>query len=253
MKKIIKLLSVCALTFSMANADVNLYGPGGPHTALKDVANKYTEKTGVKINVNFGPQATWMDKAKENADILFGASDQSALAIASDFEKDFDVHKIKPLYFREAIILTQKGNPLKIKGLKDLTKKGVRIVVPEGAGKSNTSGTGVWEDMIGRTKDIKTIQNFRSNIVAFVPNSGSAKKLFAQDKADAWITWIDWSKSNPDLGSAVAIEKDLVVYRTLNVVAKENSDKEVYDFIAYLESKEAKEIFKKYGWKESAN
>ena len=119
------------------------------------------------------------------------------------------------LYFREAIIFTQKGNPLKIKGLKDLANKKVRIVVPEGARKSNTSGTGVWEDMIGRTQDIKTIQNFRNNIVAFVPNSGSARKLFAQDQADAWITWIDWSKSNPDIGTAVAIEKDLVVYRTL--------------------------------------
>lgn len=45
--------------------------------------------------------------------------------------------------------------------------------------------------MIGRTQDIKTIQNFRNNIVAFVPNSGSARKLFAQDQADDWITWID--------------------------------------------------------------
>ncbi|OWK85914.1 accessory colonization factor AcfC [Campylobacter jejuni] len=250
MKKIITLFGACALAFSIANADVNLYGPGGPHTALKDIASKYSEKTGVKVNVNFGPQATWFEKAKKDADILFGASDQSALAIASDFGKDFNVSKIKPLYFREAIILTQKDNPLKIKGLKDLANKKVRIVVPEGAGKSNTSGTGVWEDMIGRTQDIKTIQNFRNNIVAFVPNSGSARKLFAQDQADAWITWIDWSKSNPDIGTAVAIEKDLVVYRTFNVVAKEGASKETQDFIAYLSSKEAKEIFKKYGWRE---
>ena len=249
MKKIVSLFSACALAFSIANADVNLYGPGGPHTALKDVASKYTEKTGVKINVNFGPQATWFEKAKEDADILFGASDQSALAIASDFGKDFNISKIQPLYFREAIILTQKGNPLKIKGLKDLANKKARIVVPEGAGKSNTSGTGVWEDMIGRTQDLKTIQNFRNNIVAFVPNSGSARKLFSQNQADAWITWNDWSKSNPDMGTAVAIEKDLVVYRTFNVVAKEGSDKEVQDFISYLNTEEAKKIFKKYGWR----
>ncbi|EPI0751057.1 accessory colonization factor AcfC, partial [Campylobacter jejuni] len=52
MKKIITLFGACALAFSMANADVNLYGPGGPHTALKDIANKYSEKTGVKVNVN---------------------------------------------------------------------------------------------------------------------------------------------------------------------------------------------------------
>ncbi|EAK0979801.1 AcfC family glycoprotein adhesin PEB3 [Campylobacter lari] len=249
MKKILSLFGACAIFVSLANADINLYGPGGPHTALKDAASKYSEKTGVKINVNFGPQATWFEKAKKDADILFGASEQSALAIASDFGKDFDVNKIKPLYFREAIILTQKGNPLKIKGLKDLADKKVRIVVPEGAGKSNTSGTGVWEDMIGRTKNIQTIANFRSNIVAFTPNSGSARKLFAENKADAWITWIDWSKSNPDIGTAVAIEKDLVVYRTLNVVAKENSSKEVQDFINYLSSDEVKEIFAKYGWR----
>ncbi|MBK1971890.1 extracellular solute-binding protein [Campylobacter sp. TTU_617] len=250
MKKIISLFGAIALALSVANADINLYGPGGPHTALKDVGAKYTEKTGIKVNVNFGPQATWLEKAKNDADILFGASDQSALAIASDFDKEFNIKDIKPLYFREAIILTQKGNPLHIKGLKDLAKKEVRIVVPEGAGKSNTSGTGVWEDMIGRTKNIKMIQDFRKNIVAFVPNSGSAKKLFAENKADAWITWIDWSKSNPDIGTAVQIEKDLVIYRTFNVVARENSNQEVKDFIAFLSSKEAKEIFKKYGWKE---
>lgn len=250
MKKIISLFGAIALALSVANADINLYGPGGPHTALKDVGAKYTEKTGVKVNVNFGPQATWFEKAKNDADILFGASDQSALAIASDFGEEFDVKNIKPLYFREAIILTQKGNPLNIKGLKDLAKKEVRIVVPEGAGKSNTSGTGVWEDMIGRTKNIKMIQDFRKNIVAFVPNSGSAKKLFAENKADAWITWLDWSKSNPDIGTAVQIEKDLVIYRTFNVVSRENSNQEVKDFINFLSSKEAKEIFKKYGWRE---
>ncbi|MBX2078773.1 AcfC family glycoprotein adhesin PEB3 [Campylobacter peloridis] len=249
MKKILSLFGACVLFVSLANADINLYGPGGPHTALKDAAAKFSEKTGIKVNVNFGPQATWFEKAKKDADILFGASDQSALAIASDFDGSFDVNKIKPLYLREAIILTQKGNPLKIKGLKDLANKKVRIVVPEGAGKSNTSGTGVWEDMIGRTQDIQTIAKFRSNIVAFTPNSGSARKLFAENKADAWITWIDWSKSNPDIGTAVAIEKDLVVYRTLNVVAKENSSKEVQDFINYLSSDEVKEIFTKYGWR----
>ncbi len=66
------------------------------------MASKYSEKTGVKVNVNFDSQATWFEKAKKDADILFGASDQSALAIASDFGKDFNVSKLS-LYFREDI------------------------------------------------------------------------------------------------------------------------------------------------------
>lgn len=154
------------------------------------------------------------------------------------------------MYFREAIILTQKGNPLKIKGLKDLAnKKKVRIVVSDGAGKSNTSGTGVWEDMIGRTQDIELISKFRQNIVAYTPNSGSARKAFLDNQADVWITWLDWAKSNPDFGDVVSIEKDLVVYRTFNVVAKINASNEAKQFIDYLSSKKAQEIFQKYGWR----
>ncbi|MCE3047391.1 extracellular solute-binding protein [Helicobacter kayseriensis] len=243
-----KFLFFTILVSLLLHAEINLYGPGGPHTALQEIAKVYEKQTGIKVNVNFGPQKTWQEKAEQNADILFGASDQSAVAIATDFGDKFDPKEIKPLYLREAIILTQKGNPLKIKGLKDLANKKVRIVVPEGAGKSNTSGTGVWEDMIGRTKDLKTIANFRSNIIAYVPNSGSAKKLFLDKEVDAWITWLDWAKSNPDYGDVVAIEKDLVVYRTFNVVLIKNASQEAQDFVKFLSSKEAEQIFKKFGW-----
>ncbi|EOU0978834.1 accessory colonization factor AcfC, partial [Escherichia coli] len=41
---------------SAAYADINLYGPGGPHTALLDAARLYTKKTGVTVNVHYGPQ-----------------------------------------------------------------------------------------------------------------------------------------------------------------------------------------------------
>lgn len=245
MKKI-SLLAVVLGAF--LNAEINLYGPGGPHTALKEIAKVYEQKTGVKVNVNFGPQKTWQEQAQQNADILFGASDQSAVAISTDFGEKFDPKDIKPLYLREAIILTKKGNPFKITGLKDLATKQVRIVVPEGAGKSNTSGTGVWEDMIGRTKDLKTITNFRANIVAYVPNSGSARNMFLSNEADVWITWLDWAKSNPDFGEVVKIEKDLVVYRTFNVVARKNASKEVQDFINFLSGKESEKVFEKFGW-----
>lgn len=243
-----KFLYLNLIFLGLLNAEINLYGPGGPHTALKEIAKLYEEKTGTKVNVTFGPQRTWQEKAQENADILFGASEQSALAIATDFGDKFDPKRIRPLYLREAIILVQKGNPLKVKNLKDLATRNVRIVVPEGAGKSNTSGTGVWEDMIGRTKNIKMMSKFRSNIVAFAPNSGSAKKLFLDQAADVWITWLDWAKSNPNFGDVVKIEKDLVVYRSFNVVAIKSASKNVHDFINFLSDKESEQIFKKFGW-----
>ena len=50
---------------SAAYADINLYGPGGPHTALLDAARLYAEKTGVTVNVNYGPQHKWNEDAKK--------------------------------------------------------------------------------------------------------------------------------------------------------------------------------------------
>lgn len=59
---------------------------------------------------------------------------------------------------------------------------------------------------------------------------------------------LDWAKSNPDFGDVVKIEKDLVVYRDFNVVAKDNASKEANDFIEFLSTKESEKIFNKYGW-----
>lgn len=238
-------LSISTITFG----EINLYGPGGPHTALIEVAKKYKEKTGKDVKVNFGPQGTWNDKAKKNADILFGASEQSALAIANDHNEKFDIYKIEPLYQRRAIILVKKGNPKNITGLRDLANKNVGIIVPDGMGKSNTSGTGVWEDMIGRTQNIETIKNFRKNIISFTPNSGSARNMFLENNnVDAWITWIDWAKSNPDYGDIIEIEKDLVIFRDFNMVPSNNANQDVKNFIKFVKSNEGQKIFNKYGW-----
>lgn len=250
MKKtlIATLIALTSLS-AMADDEINLYGPGGPHTALQLIAKAYTEKTGVPVKVNFGPQKKWNEEAKTKADILFGASEQSALAIATDHPTRFDEHQIEPVYLRRAIILVKKGNPKNIKGLKDLATMNVGVIAPDGAGKSNTSGTGVWEDMIGRTGDINLVRGLRSHIVSFTPNSGTARDMFLNDpKVDAWITWIDWAKSNPNFGEVVEIEPDLVVYRDMNLVARKDADKDVKGFIEFAKSAEAAKLVAPLGW-----
>ena len=237
-------MSVCS-----SYAQVNMYGPGGPHTALLEVAKAYKTKTDKEVIVNFGPQGTWNEKAKIDADILFGASDQSALAIANAHKDRFDIFAIEPMFLRRAIMLVRKGNPKSIQGLKDLTQEGIGIIAPDGMGVSNTSGTGAWEDMIGRTKDVAKVKAFRKNIISFNPNSGSASKMFLEDKrVDVWITWIDWAKSNPDYGDVVEVEPELVVYRSFNIVTRNGASQETLDFIKFLHSEESRKIFNKFGW-----
>jgi accessory colonization factor AcfC len=244
------LLGMAAMVCSVgAWAEVRLYGPGGPHSALQAIAQDYEKHTGTRVQVTFGPQASWNERAKQDADILFGSSEQSALSIARDHAERFDVHAIEPLYLRPAVILVKKGNPKNITGLRDLATRDLGVVVPEGGGLSNTSGTGVWEDMVGRTRSIELVRKFRSNIVAFTPNSGAARQQFLQNPAvDAWITWQDWPITHPEIGEVVAIETDLVVYRDVNILVRKAASSDALKFAQYLKSPQARAIFEQHGW-----
>ncbi|HHU4047288.1 TPA: substrate-binding domain-containing protein [Enterobacter cloacae] len=237
------------LASASAYADVNLYGPGGPHTALLDAAAVYKQKTGVQVNIHFGPQAKWNEDARKNADILFGASEQSALAIIRDHDARFSEKDISPLYMRKSILLVKKGNPKNIQSIEDLTRAGTGIIVNDGAGKSNTSGTGVWEDIAGRKGNIETVAGIRKNIIFFAPNSGSARNaLEKMPEADVWITWADWAASNPGIGEVVEISPDYVIWRDMNIAVRKNADSETRQFAAWLRSDEASPSFEKFGW-----
>ncbi len=63
--------------------------------------NFMPKKTGIIVNVHYGPQNKWNEDAKKNADILFGASEQSALAIIRDHKDSFSEKDIQPLYLRK--------------------------------------------------------------------------------------------------------------------------------------------------------
>ncbi|HGG6426848.1 TPA: substrate-binding domain-containing protein [Salmonella enterica subsp. enterica serovar Kottbus] len=234
---------------SAAYADINLYGPGGPHTALQEAAALYTQKTGVQVTVHYGPQAKWNEDAGKNADILFGASEQSALAIVRDHKDRFSEQDIEPLYLRKSILLVKKGNPKNIRGVEDLTRPGIGIIVNDGGGTSNTSGTGVWEDIAGRKGNIDTVSGIRKNIILFAPNSGTARRaLESREEADVWITWADWAASNPGIGDVVEISPDYAIWRDMNITVRKDADRDIRQFAKWLHSDEAAPAFTKYGW-----
>ncbi|HAH7687536.1 TPA: solute-binding protein [Escherichia coli] len=244
-----KLTGFLIFLSSAAYADINLYGPGGPHTALLEAARLYTEKKGVVVNVHYGPQNKWNEDARQNADIIFGASEQSALAVIRDHTDRFSEKDIQPLYLRKSILLVKKGNPKNIRGIDDLTRPGTGIIVNDGGGTSNTSGTGVWEDIAGRKGNIETVAGIRKNIILFAPNSGTARQALENlPGADVWITWADWAVSNPGTGDVVEIAPDYLIWRDMNIAVRQDADAETRQFAAWLQTDEAAPVFEKYGW-----
>ena len=226
---------------------VRLFGAGGPHTAIKRAADIFQKETGIKVVVTAGPQSRWTNDAKKSADIIWGTA-ESALTAFLDTYVEFDLKDAQPIYIRPAVIAVQKGNPKNIRGIADLLKPGLKIIVTEGGDNYNTSGTGVWEDVAGRLGSLEDVKAFRKNILVQAKGSGASFAAFKKHKADAWITWTHWPINNPNDADMVEIEPERRIYRDLTVVTNDKADPESIQFIEFLKSDKAYEIFKSEGF-----
>ncbi|ALM53233.1 extracellular solute-binding protein [Halomonas huangheensis] len=226
---------------------IKLYGAGGPHSAIQKVADVWQQQTGTRVELTYGPETTWTQAARQDADIIWGTAEQSMTAFLQTYTM-FNSDQVEPIYIRPAVIAVQKGNPRGIEGFDDLLADDISIVVTEGAGVSNTSGTGVWEDIAGRLGNLEDVIEFRRNIVAFRHGSGASFKAFQELDADAWITWPDWPARNPDSLEAVALEAERAIWRDLNVVVSPEADPEARAFLDFLISEEAQPLMASEGW-----
>lgn len=226
---------------------VKLYGAGGPHTAFLKVAAAWEKKTGSKVEIIAGPESRWSASAQSDADILWGTSEQSMTAFLETY-KTFSSKQLEPVYIRPTVIAVKKGNPKNITGFDDLLKSNTKIIVTEGAGVYNTSGTGTWEDVAGRLGNLDDVKRFRKNIVSFAKGSGASFKAFKSMDADAWITWPNWPVSKSDVLQMIKISPERTIWRDVNIALAPNADKEAKLFLEFIVTPEAQKLMATEGW-----
>ena len=223
------------------------YGPGGPAPAMREAAKVFGDKTGIRVEINAGPTPAWKDQAMKDADLIFSGSEYMMTDfVRKDLPGLIDPATIRTLYLRPSAILVRPGNPKQIKGVKALTRPGIKILVVEGAGQ-----VGMWEDVAGRTGDVRLVDGVRRNIAFFAANSAEAKKIWNSDLSyDAWLIWTIWQKESPASADLVNTEKENTIYRSSGVATTNRSEKKVIakNFSDFLQSAEGQEIFVKWGW-----
>jgi len=226
---------------------IKLYGACGPQNALRKVADAWERGKGAKVKIICGPEPSWSKQAQVDADIIWGTSEQSMTAFLQSFPS-FPSKNVVPIYLRPAIIAVKNGNPRRIQKFADLLQPGIRIVVTEGSGIANTSGTGTWEDIAGRLGNLEDVKRFRRNIVAFSSGSGASFKAFKELDADAWITWPEWAVDNPKVLQAIPISSNRSIWRDLNIALSSSADPQASSFIQYLISDAAQKLMRSYGY-----
>lgn len=239
-----------ALLFAAVGAGaaevLKAYGPGGPAPAMKEAAQAFEQRTGTKVEITAGPTAQWQERAKTDADLIFSGSEH----MMADFVKVLDgtivESTIMPLYLRPLAILVRPGNPKAVRGVADLFKPGLNILVVNGAGQ-----TGAWEDMAGRTGDIAKVRALRSNIVFQADNSAQAKQRWIADSTlDVWLIWNIWQVANKELADVVPVEPRYAIYRDSGIALtrRGSADARARAFIEFLLSPDGAAIFRRWGW-----
>lgn len=223
------------------------YGPGGPAPAMREAAKIFGDKKGIKVEITAGPTPNWKDQAMKDADLIFSGSEYMMTDFArKDLPGLIDLSTIQTLYLRPSAILVRPGNPKNIKGVKDLARQGIKIIVVQGAGQ-----VGMWEDVAGRTGDVKLVDGVRRNIGSFAANSAEAKKLWNSDMSyDAWLIWTIWQKESPASADLVNTEKENTVYRSCGIAITNHTENKTIakEFAEFIQSREGQEIFVKWGW-----
>lgn len=244
------ILTLCAAAIGASSLSaqevLRVYGAEGPYPAMREAAAVFAERNNVDLQVVGKPVEKWLDQAKVDADLVYTSAEFMMVDLIHAMEGRIDESSIIPLYWRPAAILVRPGNPKHIYDLPDLLRPGVKVMVVNGSGQ-----TGLWEDMAGRRGNFRTVRALRNNIVLFATNSTEARRRWlAGGDIDAWLTWNIWYKADPRHSTLVPVSEDYVVYRQCSIAVTEQGWQKPLagQFIGFLKSPEASDIFAKWGW-----
>lgn len=243
MKKMLLLSIASAIAL---NAEILVYGPGGPAPVMKKLAAEFEKKTGEKVVVTAGPTPAWIEKAKNDADIIY-AGNSSMMDAFIKAIPSLDVKNVEVLNARPAGIIVRPNNPKNISNFEDILKDGVNVMVVDGAGQ-----VGLYEDMALKDKKVSKLAKLRKNIKVYAKNSKMAVDTWNSDNSiDALIIWSHWAKVlGEQKAKFIEAGKKHVIYRSAEIAPTKKGieNKRVVEFINFTKSKEAQKIWKEQAW-----
>ncbi len=218
-------------------AVLHLFGPGGPYRPMRECADIFSQRKGVQIQITAGTPPQWIAAARQKGDLIY----EGAEFMLNDFMRSYpnivDETSITGLYARAAGILVRKGNPKGIRKLEDLARNGIKIVVV-----TQENMQEVYERVAGI---------HYNSVMPVLTGLEAVEAWKSKPELDAWITYESWHaalKNDTDLIHLTPTEQ---VFRITPVAGARSSKHQQLsrEFVSFLQSEEAHNVFRKWGWK----
>lgn len=215
---------------------------------LEEIAQNFYKKTGVKVNISFGGSGfvlSQMNLAKKG-DIYFpGSSDFMEKAKESGVVFP-ETEKI--VLYLVPVIAVEKGNPKNIKGLKCLTRQGIKVVIAD----PREVCVGLYAvEIIEKNFNEEEKKLFRKNLINYTEScekTATAISLKTADVAIGWRIFHYWDPKRIDIIPLDKKEIERIGYVPI-AVSKFTKDYSLAKrFIDYVLSHEGKAVFRKYNY-----
>ncbi len=213
--------------------------------AMEEAARIFTEKTGIKVYLNFGGSGTVLSQmkiAKEGDLYIPGSQDFMVIA---ERERIVDSGSVEIIAYLIPSIVVHPGNPRNIRTLADLAKPGIKV----GIGNPESVCLGLYAFEILESAGL--LEAVGKNIVTYAESCEKAATLVALKSVDAIIGWDVFPAWNPGTMQAVPLKVEQLPRIAYVPVAISNfsKDKESANrFRNFLVSAEGKKIFGKWGY-----
>ena len=211
--------------------------------AMEDAAKTFQEKTGIKVELNFGGSGNMLSQMKmsKQGDLYIpGSPDYMAMA-----ERDGVVYPetVKKIAYLVPAIDVQKGNPKNIRSLDDLAREGISVGIcaPE------SCCVGLYAVEILEYNNLTG--KVKPNIVVHAESCSKTAALVVMDKVDAIIGWRVFSKWTPDDTDVVYLKPDQlprIAYIPAAISTYTKDRESAQKFIDFLASEDGQEIFAKW-------
>ena len=242
---ILTLLVPCPL---LASGSLMIFAGAASKPPTEEAARIYRQEKGVEVQITFGGSGFVLSQMKlaRRGDVYFPGS--------SDF---MEKAKRGGLVFPETerivaylipAINVQKGNPKKIGSLKDLLKPGLRLAIadPESVCVGTYSVEAVEKNLTPKERAL-----FRKNLVTTVESCEKTANIISLKGVDAVIGWEVFQHWDPQRIEAVFLKPEEVPrigYIPIAVSRFTGNRPLAEQFVNFLISPEAKDVFKRHGY-----
>lgn len=219
-----------------------VFSGAGLKKPMDEIGKEFKKKYGIEIQYSYAGSAQNLSQIEfySNGDVYVPGS-----MYYYEVAKEKDLVDIKKdVAYHIPIIVVPKGNPKKIKGLSDLSKPGLKVVL----GDQKISAIGKVSMKLLEQKEIK--EDVIKNLIASTATVNELIVYMTMGQADASIVWEDNAKVMTQIEIINIPKKENIIKKIPICRIKSSSKKEIADkFIDFVVSSEGKSIFKKHGFK----